>query len=145
MSEVTVKQLDELIEKLAAKEVEAEAQGAIMTTLNKEVAALEGRIVQYLKELDRESYDSPVGKFKIEEQWRVNMPADDNAKRALFDHLREREIFDKYATVNSNSLNALYMADWREAKEQGRGMEFTMPGIAAPKLFEKLKFKAVKK
>lgn len=144
MSTVTVKELDDLVELLAQKEKECDAQSEVTKLLNKEYAAIEGRIVNYMKELEREQYDSPFGKIKIKQQWRVNMPGDDNEKRLLFDHLRERGIFDKYATVNSNSLNALYMADWREAQARGEGMTFAMPGVPAPKLFEKPDFKAAK-
>lgn len=143
-NQVTVKELDEICEKIAAKEREIEAHEAVLTEHNKELAALEGRAVQYLKELGRESYDAPAGKIKIEEKWRVNLPATDQEKTLLFDHLRERGIFDKYATVNANSLNSLYKADWDAAKARGEGMEFSMPGIGAPKLFEKPNFKAAK-
>lgn len=144
-AKVTVAELDGLISQLAAKEKECDAQSEVTKLLNKEYMAIEGRIVNYMKELARDQYDSPHGKFKIKEKWRVNLPEDDNAKRALFDHLRERGIFDKYATVNSNSLNALYMSDWREAQDKGEGMTFNMPGVPAPKLYEALEFKAVKK
>lgn len=144
MSEVTVAELDGLISQLAAKEKECDAQSEVTKLLNKEYMAIEGRIVNYMKELKREQYDSPFGKFKIKEKWRVNLPESDQEKRELFDHLRERGIFDKYATVNSNSLNALYMADWREAESRGEGMTFTMPGVPAPKVYEQLQFKPVK-
>lgn len=144
MSAVTVEELDALVKKLAEREAAKDAASKVVTEINKEIAQLEGRCVQYLKDLGRESFHSPQGTIKIGNKWRVNLPADDNAKRALFNHLRERGIFDKFATVNSNSLNALYMADWREAKEKGEGMTFTMPGIEPAKLFEALDFKKAK-
>lgn len=141
---ITIKEVDDLCKKMAEKEIEIEKAAAVVTALNKEYMQLEGQVVQYLKDLGRDKYDSPYGKCSITEKWRVNLPKDDEAKRALFEHLREREIFDQYATVNSNSLNSLYMADWKAAQAEGRGMEFSMPGIEAPKLFEALKFKAVR-
>lgn len=143
--QVTVQQLDELIQKIHEKELEIEKQTEVVTNLGKELAVLEGNAVGYLKDLGRETYDSPFGKLKIEQKWRVNMPADDQAKAELFAHFRERGIFDKYATVHSVSLNSLYKADWEAAKERGEGLEFTMPGIGAPTLFEKLRFKPAKK
>lgn len=141
---VTVADLDELIAKIAKKEGEIEIQEDILKEKNKELATLQGKCVQYLNELNRKNYESPSGKVTIAQKWRVNLPADDNAKRALFEHLRERGIFDKYATVNSNSLNSLYKQDWEAAKERGEGLEFSMPGIGAPNLFEALSFKAAK-
>ena len=141
MSEVTVKDLDGLCKELLELEAKKKAAAEATTEINKEIARIEGRCVNYLKDLDREDYDSPYGKIAIKQKWRVNLPVDDMAKRELFSHLRERGIFDKYATVNSNSLNALYMSDWEEAKKRGEGMTFTMPGIEAAKLYEAPDFK----
>lgn len=141
---VTVAELDDLIKKLADCSNRCDQKAEEMKALNKEYAGLEGRIAAHMEELNREKYDSPYGKFAIKQQWRVNMPQTDQDKQALFEHLRERGIFDKYATVNSNSLNALYMADWRAAQDQGEGMTFAMPGVPAPKSFTKLDFKPAK-
>jgi hypothetical protein len=144
MSSVTVADLDKLVQELASLETQKDAQAEITKQINKEIQGVEGRIVAHLKDLGREDYLSPLGKLSIREKWRVNMPVDDLAKRALFDHLRSRDIFDRYATVNSNSLNALFMRDWEEAKEKGEGMTFNMPGIGAPTLYESLDFKLKK-
>ncbi len=141
---VTVEDLNSIIKALAEKEDEAEKQKAVLTEINKEVARLEQRVVQHLKDLKQDDFLSPLGKVSVVPKWRVNMPASDLAKADLFQHLRDRELFDKYATVNSNSLNALYMRDWEAAKERGEGMEFCMPGIEAPKLYESLSFKRAK-
>lgn len=144
MSEVTVAELDGLTAQLKELEKKKDAAAQVVTDINKEIARVEGRCVQYLKDLNRTDYQSPSGKIAIKEKWRVNLPADDIAKRDLFEHLRERGIFDKYATVNSASLNALYMSDWAEAKKRGEGMSYFMPGIEAPKLYEAPDFKPTK-
>lgn len=143
-TEVTVKDLDGLTLQLNELEVKkAQAEEAVKN-INKEIAKIEGRCVQYLKDLNRTDYVSPSGKIAIKQKWRVNLPADDIAKRDLFEHLRARGIFDKFATVNSASLNSLYMSDWEEAKKRGEGMEFSMPGIEAAKLYEAPDFKPAK-
>lgn len=144
-AEVTIAEVDALLATILEKEEAKEKLSEQVTELNKEIARLEAQATQYLKDLDREKYESPLAKVKIEQKWRVNLPADEAAKKELFEHLRKRGIFDKYATVNSNSLNSLYMADWEAAKEEGKGIEFYMPGIDAPKLFEKLNVKPIKK
>lgn len=135
---ITVEGLNKLCEELAKKEKTKLSHEETLKNTNKEIARLEGQIVGYLEELGQEEFLSPLGKVKIDLKWRVNMPAGDLEKKALFEHLRERGIFDKYATVNSNSLNSLFMKDWEAAKERGEGLEFNMPGIAAPKLFKGL-------
>ncbi len=142
--EVTVKELDELIVKILAHEEKIEAKQAEITEMNKELARMESLAVQHLKDLERDEYVSPQGKVGIKEKWRVNLPQTDQDKELLFQHLRDRGIFNKYATVNSASLNSLYMADWEEAKSRGEGLEFSMPGVPAPNVYEKFDCKASK-
>ena len=75
----------------------------------------------------------------------MSLPSEDVDKAALFKHLEERGISMKYLTVNSNSLNSLYMADWEAAKIAGEGMDFKMPGVSEPTLFEDLRITKSKK
>jgi chromosome segregation ATPase len=140
MSEVTVKELDELTKKLVELNKSKDALEDQVTVINKEIMQIEQQCTNYMKELERDEYVSPFGKVSIEEKWRVNLPDTPVAKKLFFDHLRERGLFDKYATVNSNSLNAYFKAEWEEAKRTGN-VNFALPGIEAPRLFEKTNFK----
>ncbi len=143
---VTIADFDALLKQISDKEKEIEAQKAVLTKLNKELATFEGKGVAILKDLDRKSYTGPSGTFKIVEKWRVNLPGDDLAKQDFFAWLREKGIFDKYATVNSNSLNALFMAEWAEVKKTDpvAAVTFQLPGIEAAKLYEAPDFKPAK-
>jgi hypothetical protein len=134
---ITVEALDQLVDDIFAKRREIEALEEQVTALNKQKAELEGRAVGYLRALGRENYKGRSGTIGISEKWRVNLPQTDEDKQALFNWLRDRGIFDKYATVNANSLNSLFMAEWEAAKKAG-DLEFALPGIGAPKLFEGL-------
>lgn len=136
MSEVSVEALDRLVIEIMEARKEVEVQQAILTEKNKKVMELEGKAVAHLKETGREKYQTPFGTIRILNRWRVNLPKTSEDKKALFDFLREREIFDTYATVNSNSLNSFYMKEWEAAQQRGEGMTFSMPGIKAPSLFE---------
>lgn len=138
--DVTVAMLDQLVADIFAKKKEIEASELVTTGLNKEKMALEAKCVNYLKALGREEdgYSTKYGFVGISKKWRVNMPATDADKAALFDWMRERGIFDRFATVNANSLNSLYMAEWEAAKRAGQGMEFSMPGIGERKYTELL-------
>lgn len=141
---ITVKDLDLLCEYLAEKEKEAEMLEDKLTDVNKDINQLNAKITNYLKDLNREEYDSPHGKVKIVEKWSVNLPDSDINKVAFFNWLREKGIFERYATVNSRSLQSLFKAEWDAAKARGEGMEFALPGINPAKLFEKTEFKAKK-
>lgn len=135
---VTVQELDALVKTIFETRIKIEEQEKVVSELNKELANLKAKGVAYLKELGRDSYKTEYGTISILERWRVGLPQTDADKAALLAHLKERGIFDKYVTVNANSLNSLYMADWEDAKERGEGMTFGMPGIGEPKLFEDL-------
>jgi hypothetical protein len=67
------------------------------------------------------------------------MPATDEAKQAFFNYLRERGLFEKYATVHSQSLNAFYFAEKDAALAEGN-LEFEIPGITKETEFEALGF-----
>lgn len=144
MSEVTVQELDDMIGSYLEYEEVITKESEVLAEKSKKLETLRAKIVLTLKDLNREEYESPVGKAEIVKKWRVNLPATDQDKAALFEHLRERKIFDKYATVNSNSLNSLYMADWKAAEREGKGMDYKMPGIEEPKLYETSKIKPKK-
>ena len=136
MSSVTVADLDKIVESIQTKKLEVKALDAQATEINKEIARLEEQAGTYLKELGRDNYKAPGGTVFMKRVWRVGLPKTDEDKAALFDWLRGQGIFDRYATVNSASLNALYKAEWEAAKERGEGLEFSMPGVGEPKLFE---------
>ena len=139
MSSITVTEFDNLIKSIFDMENEIEADEEKVKEKQRKLDSLKAKTVIALKEQERSSYKCEHGTVTISEKWRVKLPSEDADKKALFDHLRERGIFEKYATVNANSLNSLYMQDWEAAKKAGEGMEFRMPGIGDPSLFEALK------
>lgn len=133
---ITVEQLDALIALLFQKKEEAKELEKLVTAKNVEISKVRADITAALKELGREDYKAAAGSVKLKTTWRVNLPQSDEDKQKLFDWLKERGIFNKYATVNSNSLNSLYMAEWEAAKKRGEGMEFEIPGVPQPKSFQ---------
>ncbi len=138
--EVTVQQMDELVTLYFNKQKEKAEKELIVSAVNKEIASIENMLANYLKALNRTDYKHASGTVTAAKKWRVNMPETDADKANLFGWLRERGIFDKYATVNSNSLNSLYMAEWEKVKRESPldALTFTIPGIGAPKLFESI-------
>jgi hypothetical protein len=129
----TVKELDELVEQIFAQREKIEEMDAAVTVENKILAALEKKAADWLDELGRDKFQSPKGTVYVQEKWRFNLPQTDEDKKLFFDWLRAKGIFDKYATVNSNSYNSLLLAEWEAAKEAGEGMHFSVPGVPEPK------------
>lgn len=138
VNNVTVADLDALTDEIFKKRVEIDAHAEVGKALNKDLVALKEKMVVFLKELNRDNYKTPHGTVSILQRWRVGLPQTLEDKKALFGWLQEKGIFDEYVSVNSQSLNSLYMGEWDEAKKRGEGMTFKIPGVGDPKLFEDL-------
>jgi len=138
---VTVQQLDELCKRIADQRLKCDAIDAELTENNKELAALEMKAVEYLDALGRSSYKSAFGTIGFREEFRWNLPASPDAWKQLFQHFKERDIYEGMVTVNSQKLNSFAKQEYNLAIEEGRGMEFYIPGLEQPKLFKKPTFR----
>jgi hypothetical protein len=152
MEKVTVEGLDAIFAELAKLDQDKEVAEDAMKELNKSINQLTYKAAAYLKDLGRSEYMSPAGSMKVELAERINLPDTEEARAALFAHLRARGIFDGIVKPNSQSLNALYFADRRAAIQAAPDedkamvrMTFSMPGIGEVKCEEKPKFKPTKK
>ena len=137
---ITVNDLDKFVAEMADLRRQKDLK-------NEELSEIEGRIrkcketaIGYLTELGRDNYKSPDGTISIRDLWRVETPKTDEAKQKLFDFLTDNGLFYKYATINSNSLNSLYMEYWEAAQAAGE-LSYELPGIEQPKLFRDISFR----
>ena len=135
---VTVADLDQLVAEIFSLRAEIAVMNKAVSVQNVRLMGLKSRAVKFLHELNRRDYKAPQGTVRISPKWTVTLPKTIPDKLAFFAWLREREIFDTYATVNSRSLNTLYNKEMEIAQKKGMGMEFSIPGIDNPNLFEDL-------
>lgn len=136
---VSVKVLDDLVEKIFKLKAEIEERNAATTELNKELMSLQSQAVGYLKELDRKSYKTAAGQITRKEMWRFSLPATLAEKKAMFKYFKDsggEDLLYRMATVNSNSYNAFCKAEFEQAQERGDGMEYRGPGGTEAKLHE---------
>lgn len=145
MSEqVTVEQLDALIAEFKRLDDWIEEEEFKVKQVRADKEALGAKIMGILKTLDRKSYKCDAGTFSRVESMRVNIPTEPEDKQALFQWLQEKGIYDQYATVNSNSLNSLYMQEFEAVKAGGDPeaiLDFRIPGVGEPKLHERISFR----
>jgi hypothetical protein len=126
-------------EALIAAAVEARGEiDRIKTTelapRERELAELEGKILQTLQDHEMSSYRSAHGTVVRSTRYAVRTPKTLEEKQAFFGWLREKkgeEVFWQYASVNSQSLNAFYKAEMDIAKEE-RNFGFKIPGLGQP-------------
>lgn len=144
MSSVTVEELEKIIQDYAVLRAEIEEEKKLMGEKTKALDELEGKIMATLKEIGKTSYKSEHGTISRVEKWRVNLPASPEEKEAFSNFLREKGIFEKMYTFNSNTLNSYYMEEWEQAKNSGDpedALNFRVPGINEPKVHETISFR----
>lgn len=143
MSDLTIDSLEAMAKSLVDKRQEVEEKRKIYSEANAELDILEGNAVAILKEIGKKSYKSEFGTVTRTEKWRVTLPNTPEKRAEFFQFLKEKDLFDKLISVNSNTLNSLYMEEWASAKERNpeEAVFFSMPGIDEPKLQETLSFR----
>lgn len=142
MSDVTVKDLDDLVFQMRVQRADIAKKEAELSELNKRLGALEQKAVAYLQALKRTSYKTPDGLIFTQDIWQTKLPATQRDKDALFAWMRERKIYDKYATIHAKSLNTLFVAERAAAIERGEDpVTFALPGMEPATVFKKLKLR----
>lgn len=141
---ITIEAIDEIIKDAVLMRDLVDELEEMTKHINKTVMRLEQKAGSYLKALKREDYISPYGVVQIMGKWSVRMPKDDESKMLTFGWLKEKGIFERYATVNVRSLNSLYMKEWEAAKKKDPDawMTFSIPGVDAPVFDEFTKIKS---
>lgn len=135
---LTVEDLDALVEsyfKVQAEKAEAEDD---VRKINIVLAQMEAKLVEYLKAVGRKDYKHASGTVKLAPRWSVTMPATDLEKQTFFSWLKDKGIFDRYATVNSRSLQSLWNAERDAAikEDPAAALDFNLPGLGKPSYFE---------
>ncbi len=104
--------------------------------------SLKAQIAGYLKELNEKEYLCKFGKISIEQKWNVKLPQGDDNKKLTFGWMKEKGIFDKYATIHAGSFKTLVLAHQNEVLNRGGDIITEMiPGVEMPTCFEDIKIK----
>lgn len=141
---VTVDQLDGFVEQYRSLKECIEEQERQTGAAREELDKLGYKIMAILKTLNRKNYKSEAGTFTIVEKTRVSIPQTNEDKEALFRWLRDRGLYEAYATVNSNAINSLFNEEYEQVKRSGdpeQIMNFSIPGLSQPKVHEIISFR----
>jgi hypothetical protein len=135
--DVTMKEFESLIEqayKLKAEkeelEAQAEAVGATLTELQKQILA-------HMEAFEKESYKSKWGTIIAVNKSSVKIPRDPEAKAKFFAYLDKKGIKEDLLTVNSQTLNSFWKAE-RDAAIAAGAEEFQMDGIDPPTMYKQI-------
>jgi len=130
---IAVEELERICADAREKDTEIKKMEADVKEEKAILSKMKSRILMHLDNLGKTKYISDSGTFYKKTKFSVTTPKTEDEKRAFFDFCKEKEIYWKYASVNSSSLQTLYKSMLEEV-----GPEFVMPGVGEPKHFEEL-------
>ena len=93
-SDVSLKAINELIEKIKANRDQKEKLDEQLSKLAREKGTLEVKLIEYLKDNGMTSFKGPHGQAIITKRKRVSQPATPEDKAAFFDYLKEVKLYD---------------------------------------------------
>jgi hypothetical protein len=142
--DVTMAELEGLCKEIAEQRMVCDQVAAVKKEQDRLLDDKEKKLLDLLRLLEKDSFKSNVGTFSVSHRLSVRVPGNAEDKQAFFDYLKARGLFDQMITVNSQTLNSFYKAEFEAAKESGEGMDFAMPGIGEPSISETISFRKSK-
>lgn len=140
MSDVTLKEFEELIEQAYELKNEKEKLENQAAGLGDALSEIQTQLLAYMEQFDKTSYKSKFGNIIRVQKSSVKVPKDPEAKALFFKYLESKGIKDDILTVNSNTLNSFYKAE-KEAAIAAGCEEFSMPGLEAPTAYFQLQMR----
>lgn len=137
---LTIKELEELCGLCFSKREEIDALEAQIKEVNAELEGLKEKLLMFLTDLDKTSYDSSIGKISVKNIFTVALPKTPEQKGQFFGYLKERGIFEDLVSVHSKTLNAFYKQEQEAALQEGK-IDFKIPGLDEPYFKQSLSFK----
>lgn len=146
---LSVYDLDFLLDRLKQKDAKKKELEKVLKRESKVFARIKSIATAVLKDLEREDYKGPGGSISIKHIMQVKMPQNPEAKSQLWAWMREKQIYDRYATVHATALKSLFDQEMKIAEQdQGEAFDpitFSLPGMGPATFFDDLKFTPAKK
>lgn len=137
MEETTLMQLKQKCEILHLQREEHEHAKRVAAELWEQCEKLKSEIIRILEAAELERFDADsVTVFRKDKQT-VSMPKEPAQRRAFFEHLREKGIFEDMVTINHQTLNAWFKREQEEAEDRG-DVDYRVPGIDEVKTYSDL-------
>lgn len=133
---ITTEDLDRLVTNYRVKREVYEAMSAEKTKAYNELDEAEGALKEAMTGAGKRKYHvDGVGLVFFVEKFVVPTPKNLDQKRKFFDYINqtygETFLMDKLS-IHHQVLQKLYNDAFEEAKEQGKGAEFHIPGLEQP-------------
>lgn len=137
---LTIKDLEDLCALCFSKREEIDVLEGQLKEVCAELEDLKEKLLTFLTDLDKTSYDSSVGKISVKNIFSVSLPKTPEQKAEFFSYLKDKGIFEDLVSVHSKTLNAFYKQEQDIAISEGK-IDFKIPGIDEPFYKQSLSFK----
>lgn len=129
--EISINDIENLVAKLDAAEVDYETKKRIASEANEIYEGLRKEVLEILVKAGKDKYASNIGTISVVNTVRVKVPKGFSEKASLLEWLKSQgdDMYLTYCTVNSQSLNSLYKKLFEEAEDKA---SFAIPGVEAP-------------
>lgn len=128
---ITMSEFDRMGEELLKIDDDIKYLESMVKKQNEAKSALAAKIIFIMQQLNKTSYQVGDRKLGISQRATVQTPKTKEEKEAFFNWCREKgeEVYWQYASVNSQSLNALYKAE-RDAAADAKDLSWQgLPGV----------------
>lgn len=139
-SELTLKELTETCQKYADLRLMIDELEAQSKKINEEMKAVEGKILEYLKEYGMPNFKGAFGTISIRNTKTISQPETMEEKLKFFDYLKEQNLFESMVSVNSRTLSS-WATKEIESREKEGVYGWVPPGLKPAQEFQKITLK----
>lgn len=144
VQEVSVADLDALLDKVLAARAEYEAKKEESNKAHEVKKQLEGEMLALLKKAGKTKYFvDGVGTASLVQTLSIQVPKTTNDKRKLWEYIvlkyGEEVAFDKFS-MHSKTLNSFYNQEFESISDEEK-MMFKLPGTEEPTAQEEFRFR----
>lgn len=143
MDDITLDAFEALCAKAYELDTQIKALDQEKKGINETLAQVEQKIMAYMQKYNKTSYKTQYGTIVFAKKFQVKLPETESDKQAMYAYLREKGHFDNLVSVNHMKLNSYYKQELEIAVEEGN-IDFKIPGIKEPKVFEYLQLRGAK-
>lgn len=125
---VTIDELNEKVRQITELRQKKDELSDLKRGVEEELDAAENRFLELMQENNMQKYQSPFGLVSMSFRTSVRTPKTEEDRALFFQYLTDRGLYDKMITVNSQTLNSFYKAEFEQAREEGKE-DFQIPGL----------------
>ena len=130
--EIGHKDFKQLCTSVFEQRAKVDERKALLKEEQEKLDELEAKILATMEELDEDKvHVAGYGLLYTTTRFTVRVPKELADKRQLFEHFRERGIFDEMVSVASPTLNSYYKTEMEAAIAKG-DVDFKIPGVGEP-------------